>query len=95
MDGRNVRRRKVYLRDMATFYGQRPKFAVPRRTAEPVDQYSSLWHLSPYEFVMYWEPQLLSYPQSFADRDHPRHHARLTATGEKKLLHKTEGKPKG
>ena len=85
VDGRNVRRRRVCLRNMATLYGQRPKFAVPRSAAEPADQYSPLWHLSPYEFVMYWEPRLLSYPQSVADCQNPRHHARLTAAGVKKI----------
>eukprot|EP00959_Pyramimonas_sp_CCMP1952_P266153 5564596-Pyramimonas_sp.AAC.1 len=70
---RNPRRRKVTIRDVAMLYGLRP-----RR--------EGLWHLSPYEFAMYWRPVLVAYPTSIreakADRD--RHHAVLTAEGEQK-----------
>ena len=53
-------------------YGQRPRT-------------DAVWHLSPYEFVTYWEPQLLSYPQNLAEASDPRHHATLTASGVEKL----------
>ena len=72
IDARNPRRRTVRLRHVATLYGQRPK--DPR-----------LWHMSPYEFVMYWEVELLSYPLSLNTADDPRHHACLTDAGIRKL----------
>ena len=72
VDRRNPQRRKVELRDVATLYGQRPK--VPY-----------LWHLSAYEFVMYWEPKLLSYPLTTMDQDNSTHHARLSSSGKKKI----------
>jgi hypothetical protein len=72
IDARNKKKKKVTFRDVATLYGQRP-------------QDDRVWHLSPYEFVTYWEPLLLSYPQTLADAEDPKHHARLTEAGRQKL----------
>ena len=72
IDARNPRRRKITIRDVATLYGQRPR-------------HPDLWYLSPYEFVMKWEPQLLSYPTSLADMTHKKHHVEMTASGIAKL----------
>ena len=47
IDGRNPKRKKVTLRDVAMLYGQRPK-------------HRDVWYLSPYEFVMHWDSKLLS-----------------------------------
>ena len=51
IDGRSPQRRKVTFRDVAMLYGQRPK-------------HPQVWHLSPYEFTMYWRPKLMSYPKT-------------------------------
>jgi len=72
IDYRNKRKRKVTFRDVAMLYGHRPK------TPE-------VWALSPYEFTTYWEPMLLSYPQSTADEKNAKHHACLTESGRAKL----------
>ena len=85
VDRRNVHRRRVCLRDTAMFYGQRPKYEVRDTAKETAATYSPLWHLSPYEFVMSWEPQLVSYPLSLLDRNSSRHHAYLTVTGAEKV----------
>ena len=74
IDARNPRRRRVTIRDVAMLYGQRPK-------------HDDIWHLSPYEFVMYWEPVMCSYPLK-ADDEHIRenqHHVSLTIEGREKL----------
>ena len=68
-DMRTKHHRKITFRDVATLYGERP---CDRR----------VWHLSPYDFAAEWEVVMLSYPQSLADRDNPRHHAVLTPAGE-------------
>ena len=65
IDWRNPRRRKITTRDVAVLYGQRPNNA-------------DLWHLSPYEFVMHWEVQLLSYPTSLEDVNRRDHHVDMT-----------------
>ena len=72
IDARNPRRRKITIRDVATLYGQRP-------------HHPDLWYLSPYEFVMKWEPKLLSYPTSLTRVDSKEHHAQLTEAGRAKL----------
>ena len=56
VDARNKHYKKVTVRDMALFYGQRPKV-------------SDMWHLSPYEFVRWWKPVMLTYPQSLTSND--------------------------
>ena len=49
-----------------------------------------LWHLSPYEFCMYWKPKLVSYPKTLrSDRD-PRHEAKLTDQGRELLQEQEE-----
>ena len=77
IDWRNPRRRKIKIRDLSKLYGHRP-------TA------SEVWHLSPYEFVMYWEAKLVSYPEFKHDISNPKHHVVLTASGREKL-HKQKG----
>ena len=69
---RNPKKRKVTVRDVAVLYGLRPK-------------HDAVWHLSPYEFVSYWEPVLVSYPLRMADVRNPKHHVRLTDAGTEKL----------
>ena len=81
VDGRNPRKKKLTFRDVAVFYGQRPKHEL----------HPELWYLSPYEFVTYWEPVLLSYPQSLQDKDNPNHHAALTEEGVAKLRARAVG----
>ena len=56
LDARAPGKKKAIFRDVAVLYGQRPK-------------HDSLWYLSPYELVMYWEPALVSYPLALADAD--------------------------
>ena len=75
IDWRNPRRRKITTRDTALLYGQRPNN-------------SEVWHFSPYEFVMYWSVQLLSYPRSLADLRLHDHHADLTDAGMQRLSSK-------
>ena len=58
IDARNPRKRKVATRHVSILYGQRP--------TNP-----EVWHLSPYEFVMYWDVQLLTYPRSLSDVELP------------------------
>ena len=72
IDSRNPRKRKVTIRDVSTLYGQRPK-------------HDDVWHLSPYEFVMYWEPTLTKYPLTLDDCDSDEYHVRLTLSGKRKL----------
>ena len=63
------RHRRNTFRDVAAFYGQRPR-DDPR-----------VWYLSPYEFVTEWEVVMLRYPQSLHDRDSDKHHDALTEEG--------------
>ena len=77
IDMRNPRKKKVTFRHVATLYGQRPKR-------------DEVWYLSPYEFVTYWEPKLLSYPLRREDSANKCHHAHLTASGKDKLAQKTD-----
>ena len=72
VDARNKHYKKVTVRDMALFYGQRPKV-------------SDMWHLSPYEFVRWWKPVMLTYPQSLTSNEEDDCHAALTSEGEAKL----------
>ena len=53
-------------------YGQRP-------------EQDELWYLAPYEFVTYWEPNLVKYPISVKAVDNDKYHATLTAKGKAKL----------
>ena len=72
VDGRNPRSKKVISSDVATLYGQRPK-------------HDDLWYLSPYEFAMYWEPQLVRYPMRLDEDENPKYHATLTQRGVSKI----------
>ena len=53
-------------------YRQRPKHA-------------DIWHLSPYELVMYWKPMMTFYPLTAADEHLQTHHVRLTEISSEKL----------
>ena len=77
VDMRDVRRRKVTIRDVGSLYGLRPNRA-------------DLWQLSPYEFATYWTPTLLSFPTRVKDAKHPRHHAVLTKEGEERLKYNAQ-----
>ena len=73
VDGRaHKKKKKLYFRNVSVLYGERP-------------QNSEVWQLSPYEFVTYWEPQLVSYPQSLEDVENPCHHVKMTHSGMQKL----------
>ena len=63
---------KDTFKDAAELYGHRPQ--DPR-----------VWCLSPYEFVMYWEVCLSSYPLFLEDEHNPDHHVSLTPSGREKL----------
>ena len=58
---------------MALLYGYRPRSLAP------------LKYLSPYEFTMYWEPQLLHYPRSRVENEAGLCEAKLTPAGVLKL----------
>ena len=75
IDWRNPCHRKITIRDISKLYGQRPKA-------------SEVWHLSPYEFVMYWKVELLSYPRSLDDLHFGDHHVDMTVTGMARLSSK-------
>ena len=62
-------KKKVAFRNVAVLYGERP---------------ADLKHLSPYEFVTYWEAVLCKYPMS-EDAEITDYHAELTALGKQKL----------
>lgn len=72
-DTRNPARMKMTSKNMALLYGYRPL------------AHAELKYLSPYEFTMYWEPQLLKYPLSLADNEAESCEATLTASGLKKF----------
>ena len=76
IDKRNPAKRKVNIREStANLYGQRPK-------------HENVWHLSPYEFTMYWQPVLAKYPLTLdmlEMEDPSAFHVSLTPKGEKKL----------
>ena len=72
VDTRHPRYRKISVRDVATFYGERPK--DPR-----------VWFLSPYEFESEWKVVMLKYPQSLRESGKACNHAELTTEGVMKL----------
>ena len=72
-DMRNPAQPKLTARNTALLYGHRP-----------VSQ-AGLLYLSPYEFTMYWEPQLLKYPRSEEEDLGGKYEARLTVAGRRKL----------
>ena len=75
LDHRNIRRRKVILKDIVFLYGHRP--------CNP-----EIWYLSPYEFTIDWEVILLFYPLDLQQASGPKHQVTLTASGRKKLREK-------
>ena len=77
-DLRNPKRPKLTSKSMALLYGYRPM-----KTAE-------LKYLSPYEFTMYWEPQLLRYPLSPTENNTEYTEATLTPVGLAKLAESQE-----
>ena len=72
-DTRNPNRTKLTSKRMALLYGHRPL------------ERAELKYLSPYEFTMYWEPQLLKYPLSCKENDEGTCEASLTPAGLTKL----------
>ena len=50
-----------------------------------------LWHLSPYEFMVYWTIAPAAYPQHIEDNEDPEFHARLTEAGAEKLEQQRKG----
>ena len=73
VDTRDKRHRKVTVRDVAAFDGQRPH-----------DE--AVWYLSPYEFVSDWEVVMISYPQTVRDMCKPCHHVNLIHEGREKKI---------
>ena len=82
VDMRNKRKKRVTFRDVALLYGHRP--------CEHQGEMSEVWYLSPYEFVMYWEPVLLTYPRTLDDEESKECHAYLTDAGRQKLSTKMQ-----
>ena len=80
VDYRNPTRKKVVVKKFAFFYAHRPR-------------HPSVWYLSPYEFAVYWEPQLARYPVTAAmlAEDADRCHAVLTECGLAKLQQRASG----
>ena len=72
-DMRNPSRVKLTSKSMALLYGHRPL------------AHAELKYLSPYEFTMYWEPQLLHYPRSRVENEAGLCEAKLTPAGVLKL----------
>ena len=68
IDGRNPKKKCVTVRDVGLLYGHRPKYA-------------SVLALSPYEFMMQWEPVMASYPRTALEDQKLQHHASLTVEG--------------
>ena len=68
IDGRNPKKKCVTVRDVGLLYGHRP-------------QHASVWTLSPYEFMMQWEPVMASYPRTALEDQKLQHHASLTDEG--------------
>ena len=68
-DLRNPQRSRLTSKNMALIYGYRPMHLA------------SLKYLSPYEFTMHWEPQLLQYPRSLSEDAAGLCQAKLTAAG--------------
>ena len=62
----------IPFREFATLYGERPRD-------------DRVWYLSPYDCISEWEVKMFSYPQSFQDGNHRRHHAEFTEAGRAKL----------
>ena len=69
VDTRSRQHRRITIRDVAAFYGQRPCHDL------------RVWYLSPYKFVTEWEIVMLRYPQCLRDRDSDMYHAALTEEG--------------
>ena len=78
-DTRNPSRPKLTSKSVALLYGYRPL-----KNAE-------LKYLSPYEFTMYWEPQLLKYPRSRGENNKEGFEATLTPEGLEKLAADADG----
>jgi len=72
-DLRNPNRPRLTAKRVAVLYGLRP-----------LDR-AELRYLSPYEFTMYWEPQLLTFPRSEKEDQKGDCHAKLTEAGVTKL----------
>ena len=72
-DFRNASRTRMTARNMALLYGHRPM------------DHRGLKYLSPYEFTMHWEPQLLKYPTTLEENSSDTCQAKLTAAGRNKL----------
>jgi len=72
-DLRNTSRMRLTQRNHALLYGHRPM------------AHRELKYLSPYEFTMYWEPQLLKYPTTLEENASGLCHATLTPVGECKV----------
>ena len=79
VDLRGKRKRKVTLRGVAALHGQRPC-------------HESVWCLSPYEFVTYWQPRQLTYPVTLEDENRDDVHATVTQEGRAKIIQNQKSK---
>ena len=86
VDHRNPRRKRVTIRSVVKFYGQRPKIL------ENGDM-SPVWFLSPYEFVSQWEPRMVRYPLSLADYKCGGHDVDMTEASLQRLKNQAFGEP--
>jgi hypothetical protein len=73
VERRNPHRRTPIMRNLVFLYGHRSPDS------------RGLWHLSPYEFMVYWTVAAAEYPMSRADNEDHAYHATLTTAGEDKL----------
>jgi hypothetical protein len=78
VDWRNPHRRTPVMRNMVFLYGHRNR------------DWKDLWHLSPYEFMVYWTIAPAEYPLNRNDNDDPAYHAELTEAGQEKLKQQKE-----
>ena len=79
VDRRSPHRRTATMRNLVFLYGHR----------NPA--WKDLWHLSPYEFMVYWSIAPAAYPQHIEDNADAEFHAELTPAGATKLAQQRGG----
>ncbi len=66
------------MRHVVYLYGHRPR------------ERADLWHLPPYEFMVFWTVDLAEYSRD-PEYDHADFPAKLTESGKKKFRHRRDG----
>ena len=79
VDRRNPQRKTPIMRNLVFLYGHRNADCP------------AIWHLSPYEFLVYWTIAPAEYPMSSDEEDDASFHATLTKTGKAKLEKQAAG----